>query len=438
MNLLFLDLTEEFISTNFDGKHSVSNIQSEQVFENPKDTGKELKAYLKDKEITAKDTVFTIGIKDLNYQVVALPEDIPDKDKHVLLGLEIDPFNINKRHFNFQKLPVTKRVENEEEVCDYIVISIKPKLHPVFELFAKEAGLKVSRVVPSFFIHTPNRSKKLTVSAWVGNDRTELALWGQNNPLALSVIPNAGDQMGDINRFVANYFDQFAGLDIEDVSLYGPRMRDESITFSLSYPNQIIEDPRLAIAKNLPHAKDLLDISVSTKLPRPPLEMNPRNIGVIAAGVIGFVLLLVSSFFYIDNLALGGKLSKLRVDFEKNRTLSVKSKKMNQEKRELNQEKEFYLNITKRRTPWHNIFTDLATMTPKNLWLERFSSSKASIQLAGKATTPESVSDYSINFNNSSTYFKDAQLIGVRDLEQEQRKYAEFQMLVKLKSPKDS
>jgi Tfp pilus assembly protein PilN len=432
---LFLDISEEYISINFEGRHSISNIKSEEIYLDPKSAASELKEFLANKEYQEhKDIILTVPVKDINHQIITLPEDIEDKQKEIFLKVEIDRARITPR-FNYQKLEVTSREEEEEKVCDYIVFSLKPKLYEKLEAFIKLSGLEILAIVPSFFLLKPSLSEALSATAWVGNDRTEIVIWGQDNPLSLVAIENTGDQMGDINRFITQYFDQISGVELSKIRLYGPKMRDESITFSLSFPNEIIEEPRLALAKVLNQAHNYLDISVQTKLASPPLELNPRNIALLSASLLAIIFLLVGSFFYVDNLNKDSKATVLRTEVEQSKKLLIKSKQMEREIVELGKEKDFFLKITKRRTPWRLILDELAKLTPENLWIERMSASKATIQLSGKAERPEDVSDLEINFNNSSVYFKEAQVIGVRDYFENSRKFAEFQTIVKLTSP---
>ncbi len=436
MSSLFLDISEEFVSINVDGTHHVTNIESSQLWENPENLGIDVKEFLKEKEIKEKDLVLTVPIINLNYQIVTLPE-IEEKDKLTLLGLEIDSDIITKR-FNYFELAVTKREEEGGTVCDYMVLSLKPGIYEQVLEFTKGTGLNLSKVVPSFFLVAPAQREGLTASAWVGNDRLEIVIWGKNNPLAMSTADNTGDQMGDINRYISHYFDQFGGLELSKIKLYGPRMRDASLTYSLTYPNEIIEDPRLVLCKRLPAAEECLDISQIVKLPRPPLEFNARNIGVLVAGALAIIMLFVTSFYYLENTSKNGELVVLRTEVDKNKKLLIKSRQLERKVKELEKEKDFYLSITKRRTPWAEILTELAKLTPKALWIERLNATKATLQISGKATKPEEVSDFEINLNNSSSFFKNAQVVGIRDFLQEGRKYTEYQMMVKLNSPTEN
>lgn len=434
MSDLFIDISEEFVSINFENQHHVTSIETMLLWQDPKGIATLFNDFLKEKDYKPENAYLTVPVTNINYQIITLPEAIDEKDKEILLGLEIDKNQITQR-FSYQKLSVTEREEEGGNICDYIVISLKPGLYEQLETFFKASKLKIAKIVPSFLLVTPPYESELTATAWVGSDRTEIAIWGKDCPLALTSAENNGDQMGDINRYVSHYFDQIGGLELSLIKLYGPRMRDESITYSLAHPNIIMDEPRLTIAKKLTETIRYPDISQKVKLAKPPIELNVRNITLLVASALGIIFLFTAAYFSLDTMNQNSELIVLRTEVDKNKKLLIKSKQLDRKIKELKKEKEFYLNITKRRTPWKNILVDLAKLTPKDLWLERFSAAKASLQFSGKAVKPESVSDFEINLNNSSKYFDDAQVIGIRDFVQEERKYTEYQMMVKLKSP---
>ena len=88
---LFLDISEEYLSINFEGRHSISNIKSEDIFLDPKFAASELKEFLNSKEYQDhKDIVLTVPIKDINHQIITLPEDIDEKQREIFLKVEID------------------------------------------------------------------------------------------------------------------------------------------------------------------------------------------------------------------------------------------------------------------------------------------------------------------------------------------------------------
>ena len=102
---------------------------------------------------------------------------------------------------------------------------------------------------------------------------------------------------------------------------------------------------------------------------------------------------------------------------------------------ELNSQREFFIDITKRRTPWNKILSDMSKMTPKEVWFDRFSGDKTKVLIIGKARSAEDVSALSINLNNNSEFVREALILGTRDYEENNQKYSEFQIAAKLKSP---
>ena len=98
-------------------------------------------------------------------------------------------------------------------------------------------------VVPSFYLHGAEKINELRASAWVGETRSEVVIWGKDNPLSIVNFENTGDQIGDINRFIVDYFDSVDGLNLSKLYLFGPRMRDPGIAFGISYPYEILDNP---------------------------------------------------------------------------------------------------------------------------------------------------------------------------------------------------
>lgn len=441
MSHFFIDISQEYLAVNVDDKDYISNIEVDTFWENPKLIIEDFKNFLETKSLSQRiegleGAVVTVPIKALNHQMITLPEDdeISEENRLILLGLELDRAKITNR-FNYQRLPVTQRTEGDSKLCDYMVISLKPTLYEKINAICKPFKIKLLNIVPSFFFLSSDFSTELTASALLEKERTDVVIWGHNDPLAIGSIPNAGDPAEDINRFIRQFFDQISGLKLSRIKLFGPGVDHEDTKLNnLSHEYTVSEEDKV-IPKSLPNALGYLDISQKTKLPRAPLSFTPRNIVYLSSGALVAILILVTIVFTFMSAGLSGKIDQLQVKANKNKKIYVESKQLEKKKVTLEREKEFYLDITKRRTPWSAIFTEFAKLTPWNLWIERLNSNKTGFQITGKARKPEDVSAFSINLNNNSTYFTDAKIIGVRDFEQAGRTYTEFQLNLKLHSP---
>ncbi|MDD9897965.1 MAG: PilN domain-containing protein [Candidatus Melainabacteria bacterium] len=432
---LTLDFSEEYITMHCRGIHFSSDISSEYFWNNTEEAIQQVKQEIVAKGFLSSDLTVTLPITCINYQIVTLPDNVSDKEKLVFLGLELNKKLIGKR-FGIRRLDVTARDEAEQALCDYIVIAPKSDVFTKLEQLAKALERKIASVVPSFFVLGADRINELRATAWLGHDRTEIVIWGKDNPLALAHIPSTGDQIGDVNRFIVEYFDHVDDLSLSMIFLYGPKMRDESLGFALSYPHGIFANPTKYLADNLGKAKDQLDISKVTKLPKPPIAMTPRNLSYIGSAVAVAILVFLSVLTQAGTLREESRLKVLERKSSSYRKQLATAKKLEQESAELNAEKDFYLGITKRRTPWATILADLSDLTPSEMWYERVNATKNKILILGKARATEDVSALSINLNNSSAYFKDALIIGTRDFEDDSKaKYSEFQLQAKLKSP---
>lgn len=436
-NNLIIDLSEEYVTLHCRGINYISDIGCSYFWNNIEDASKRIGEEIKSREFDCVDLIISLPIACINHQIVTLPENVSDKDKLIFLGLEINRKLIGER-FSIKRLDVTKRQEESgQELCDYLLLAPKTDVYNKLEVFAKVLGHKIVSVIPSFYLLDPEKINELRATAWLGDDRSEIVIWGKDNPLTLASIPNNGDQISDINRFIVEYFDHVDNLNLSMIYLYGPRMRDSGLGFGLTYPHVIFDEPVKFLSRNLYKAVDQSNIASITKLPRAPIPMTPRNITFISSAVLMALIIFLSGFVQADNLRLRHQLSSLEQKSRKHRSLIKKLRTLQQQKTELGAEKEFYLDITKRRTPWERIFTDIARSTPKEVWFERLNASKNRVLIIGKARGVDDVSDLAINLNDNSSYIQDALIVGTRDYEDENNNatYSEFQISAKLKSP---
>jgi|GEM_PF-1989471 len=435
MTTLSLDLSDSHISIALGEDRYISEIKSQEFWDNTEPTLKLVKDFLATKNIrNFAELTVVLPVKALNFQIVTLPEKIKEREKKVLLGLELDKGKFST-NFNYKKLDVTVREEDGVSLCDYIVLGAKRGAYERLQLLAKSLAVKRLRGVPSFMLFAPRAAERLSATAYVGEDRTEISLWGSGYPLAIAAIPNTGDQMEDINRFIAGYFDKVENLNLTVVRLYGAKMRDAGQAFSLNYPNEILSDPAHAVAGALSKAPGQMDVLIKTKLPSPPIAMTGRNMVFFASAVLLAALLSYTTMLKADIGRYKHELSRLSHRAEHMKRIYATAKKLESSKLELEQERDFYLKITKRRAPWHLIMYDLGDLTPRNLWFERFNAAKNTVMIAGKATSPEDVAALSLNLSNSSRYFEDAQVMGMRDYKESDKTYTEFQLTAQLKSP---
>lgn len=434
LNYLILDLSEEFVGICHQSKAEQLSIPVNDFFNSPELTIDALANQIKSKEIEFDELVVSIPLACINHQIVTLPDNVTDKEKLIFLGIEINK-NLIGKHFGVMRLDVTKRNEAEQPLCDYLILAPKQEAFQRIQDLTKTLNTKLFSVIPSFMLLGAEPVNDLRATAWIGEDRSEIVIWGKDNPLAMTYIENTGDQMGDVNRFIVQYFDHVDNLNLSMVYLFGPRMRDSALGFGLTYPHMIFEDPSKYLLKNLHKATEQLNIAKELKLPRPPIAMTPRNITFIASGSIAAILILLTLFLGIANVALGGELKTLETEANKNKQLLAKIKSLQKEKAELVAEKDFYVDITRRRTPWSEIMSDISKLTPKDLWFERLSGNKMKIMIFGKAQSNDDVSSLAINLNSNSQYLQDVQIMGTRDFEENNSIYSEFQLSARLKSP---
>ncbi len=431
---LILDFSEEFISLYCKGYTYISDTSVEQFFLDTENATKKFLQEVEDKDFGCNELIVTLPLVCLNHQIITLPDNVSDKEKMLFLGLEINRPLIGKR-FGVQRLDVTQRDEGEQKLCDYVVLSAKKDVYKKLESLADALKLKLTAIVPNIYLLGAEPINELRASAWVGHDRTEITIWGKNFPLALAYMPNTGDQIGDINRFIVSYFDHVDNLNLSKIYLYGPRMQDSALGFGLTYPHQILENPMRYIINNLQRAPQGLNVAKEIKLPQPPIPMTPRNILFLVSAIAIAIMIFLTGTFQAANFRARARLHNLERQSERHRKMLSQYKNLKQDEMELSSQREFFLDITKRRTPWNKILSDLSKLTPKEVWFDRFSGDRTKILVIGKARSAEDVSSLSINLNNNSEFVREALILGTRDYEENNQKYNEFQIAAKLKSP---
>lgn len=433
-NSLVIDFSEDFITLSHQDKIIATNLSVKDFFENTELSCDVIKRDLADNNIYFSDWCASLPISCLNHQIVTLPENVSDKEKMVFLRLELDKKLIGKR-FAIQKLEVTTRVEAEQELCDYMLLAVKENIFKKLTLLALSLKKPVAAMVPSFYLHGAEEINQLRASVWLGETASEIVIWGKDNPLALASFENNGDQIGDVNRFIVDYFDNVDGLSLSKVFLFGPQMRDSALAYGVSYPYEIPEDPTRYLQYNLSYAPQCLNLINEIKLPNPPISWTPVNIGMMVCALVSFAFCVLSGMNYVHNFTLKRELIALRAKSTKYRKLLNEHKTLKVKEAEYEAEHEFYLNITKRRTPWKDILTDLSRLTPPEMWFDRLSANKNKLLIVGKASNVKDVSNFSINLNNNSKFINEALVIGTRDYEEAGQVYSEFQISTQLKSP---
>lgn len=433
-NSLIIDISEDYIYLHNQARTIITPILVKDFFLHNELSLEMLKAELKNNNIHAKNLYLTLPLAFINHQLVTLPENVSDEEKLVFLGLEINRQLISNV-FGVHKLDVTRRQEGDQELCDYLVLSPKPEPYKKLKLLIKTFDMNLLSIIPSFYTLEPEKLNDLRATAWLGESRSDIVIWGKDNPLALASIPNTGDQVGDINRFIVEYFDHIDDMNLSMIYLYGPRMKDSALGFGLTYPHMIFDDPTKYVLNNFYKIENKINIAGNIKLPRPPLALTPTNLSFIFAGLALAFLILASLGIHLYSLNLSKELSQLENKLSQQKNLVSKYHALEKQIAKKEIAKDFYLSISKRRIPWHSILSDLSRMTPSELWFDRLNANSSKVLISGRARSVEDITALAINLEESAKYIQQAQLLGLREYEENDRTFNEFQISAKLKSP---
>jgi Tfp pilus assembly protein PilN len=433
---LIVDLSEEFIRLVDAGNSYTLQILSKEFFDAKNfmdslcDAAESLN--LKPKAANLK---LILPNKYLFYQTVTLPEDAADKERMTLLNIELDKEYIKDSRFDLIRLDSSERSEANEKVCDYLVCAAKTSIVELVKTYNKNGEPEIISAMPAFYALYPQLKRAKTMTVYLAKDSTEVTLWQQGDPISLSTLQASGDSASDINRYLEKYNEQFEeSVYIDKVELYGPEI-DNFSSMSFRHPFAKHEDYDEQVVANLGRIKEHNVLKVH-KLPRAPIVMNTANMITIGALSLTALLVLTTITLQLFGLGLNSKYMNLKTQADSYNSLLARHKRLGRELADLEKEHSFYLEITRKRAPWNLILTDLAKMTPQQLWFERISAAKDSMTIQGKALSVNDVSALSVNLNYNSKYFRDANIVGTRDYE-DRLKYKEFQVNTKLKSPVD-
>jgi len=430
---LIIDFSLETILVSFDSVVYKTRTLTEDFFKKPAKAHEELKQELRSLGFSSGSVIFSLPIRYIEEQVIPLPDEAPQEEKLKLMSIELDRTRFSDL-FSCERLNVTERMLAGERVCDYLLITAQKAVRNNCQNFLKKLGAKLYKFTASYNLFKPNADAEI-LSAFYQDNALEIVLWTYGFPIAISSLNASGDPAADLNRFLDIYQNNLENksLSIENIDLYGKGLEQYSFS-NLTYKITLRSDQEEFLFRNLREISSFADITKKVKLPQEPFRMDFPNISYLCA--LGFLLISISLglFASLQNMSLDQKYLVFQSDVAKYEKQLAEKKALSRELDELSKERDFYYSITRRRTPWDLILKELSRLTPKNLWIERFSASKNSIMLLGKADKVSEVSAFAVNLSRNSEYFTDVLLSGSRDYT-DGLVYKEFQITANLKAP---
>ncbi|NQY81404.1 MAG: PilN domain-containing protein [Candidatus Caenarcaniphilales bacterium] len=434
---IIIDFSAETLIVSINSAVFRSNVSTNDFFLKSAKAFKDLKKELTSYKIKGHRVIYSLPVRFLAHQAIPLPLEAPEQEKLKLISIELDRTNFTN-NFHLERLENTSRLVAGERICDFLLIAPQKKVLDTCNAFSKSAGLKLFKFSSSLYLFTPG-TRNDTVSAFIENDHREIVYWNDRKPVALSNLAATDDPVNDINRFVDIYQNQLEGkaLNIESIEVFGSTVNDYSfgnMTYRVNPHSQYLD----VLAGELPRVETFPDLAAKVKLPSEPYKFDTPNVSYLASIVCFALVILIGAFTFLQGYSLDKKYKVFKSKVSKYENLIDKKKKVKKNLIDLEKEKDFFYSITRRRVPWNDILGDLSRVSPKGLWIERMSAAKSNLIIVGKAESVEDVSQFSVNLNYNSKFFKDAQLTGSRDFIDGELVFKEYQITMKLKSPEES
>jgi len=430
---LIIDFSSEKVLISLDSFVRKTQINSDDFFRKPKQAHEDLKKELKSYGVKAARVIFSLGIRYLSKQVIPLPDEAPQDEKLKLMSIELDR-NSFEEVFACERLSVTERMVAGERICDYLLIAPQKAIKSLCLSFTKKINAKLIKFVASYNLFNPHSENEI-ISVFPQKTQTEIVFWSYGFPVAISSLNSSPDPANDINRFLDIYQNDLENkaLNIENIDIFGSSLEDYSFT-NLSHRVNLRGDYEEFLIANLPSASAFPDISKKVKLPAEPFRMDFPNLFHLTSVIFLMVTIALGGFASLQNISLDNKHAVFQNEVKVYERQMLEKKRLKQQLLELNKEKDFYYSITRRRAPWDLILKELSSLTPKGLWIERFSAARNTLVMIGKAEKVNEVSAFAVNLSHSSKYFDDVLLSGSRDYT-DGLVYKEFQITAKLQSP---
>lgn len=434
---IIIDFSAETLIVSINSAVFRSNVSTNDFFLKSARAYKELKKELTSYKIKGHRVIYSLPVRFLTHQVIPLPLEAPELEKLKLISIELDRNNFTN-NFHLERLENTSRLIAGERICDFLLIAPQRKVFDTCNAFSKSAGLKLFKFSSSLYLFTPG-TRNDTVTAFIEDGHREIVYWNDRKPVALSNLAATDDPVNDINRFIDIYQNQLEGkaLNIESIEVFGSSVIDYSfgnMTYKVNTHSQYLE----ILAGELPRVETFPDLATKVKLPSEPYKFDTPNVSYLASIVCFALVLLIGVFTFLQGYSQDQKYKVFKSKVSKYEDLINEKKQIKKNLLDLEKEKDFFYSITRRRIPWNDILSDLSELSPKGLWIERMSAAKSNLIIVGKAESVEDVSQFSVNLNYNSKFFKDAQLTGSRDFIDGELVFKEYQITMKLKSPEES
>ena len=435
-----------------------------------------LKAY----NIKTKDCIFGFSMQYFKLFPVSLPTTIPQEEVSSIV-LQEGNIDAEKQCAVWRILENTRR-QDPDGVSRYDVlgISMDKTLVDFSGFISKKCGLKLMSVSPTFFGNgvflDEQAHSNLIATLWVSQIKTEVVFWYGQDPIYehLFFTHQLNDQVFQSANFIQS---QLPGVQVSTIYAFGPFVKEVNLT-QMPYPVQPFVFPQnfydvgavlqrvnineaipvvglaLSASNHYPYAppnllqsiqvhtekastafKDFISAQTkgsSLKLPFMSFlqSVDPFVLKFVYASLAIIFVTICSNLFIQNILAPGVLASKSAVGNKLSLVQLQLTKVLSYEKKNtvLNTKFDFLSELIGKRKPWSNILKEIASMTPKGVWIDRMKMRKNYIYIFGRSLDVDSVANFSINLNHTAELVGKTKIIALKKFQEDSVDIIEFQL----------
>ena len=443
-----------------------------------------LRENIKAHRITTKDCIVGFSMQYFKFFPIPIPLSIPE-DEIDSIVIQEGNINLDKQAVVWNPLNNTRRedVDGVKRV-DVLGIATDKNLIDFSKLISQVCRLKMLSVTPSFYglgIFLDEKvERNLSATLSISQIRSEFVIWLGQEPIYehLFLTHQLKDQ---VFQSVNQVQSQLSGVQLESIYAVGSFVKDFNLT-QLPYKIQSLKLPpdfydtgkvlnrinsyeiispiglALAVSNNMNYSVPNLLSSVKLKQESvagifkdfAKAQVKSQKNDIPFFGILNKIDPIISKFIllsvavlsfsilanlFIQNVLMPGVMAKQTVlgnklnlaqfqinkllDYEKtNKILIVKS--------------DFYSRLIEKRDPWSKILKEIASMTPKGLWIDRIEIRNNTILVFGRSVDVDSVANFSINLNHTAQLLGKTKIIALRKTQEDGVDIVEFELTAQI------
>ena len=459
------------------------------TFQDVNQTVELIKQNIKAYNIKTKEVIIGFSMQYFKLFTTPIPDSIPEGE---IDSIMLQESNLETTKYEISWMPLKNTFRQELDGVnkyDVLGIALDNSLISFSKMLTQKCNLKPLSITPSFFGNgvflDPSVSRNLTATLWISQIRSEFIIWSGQEPIYehLFLTHQVKDQIFQTANIIQS---QLQGTQISTIFAHGPFLNEVNLSQvpyniqAFTFPNNFFDTGKvlqrinpaeipaalglgLVASNNFTYSSpNLLEpIKIQTenisnlfkdfaqaqtkntkgfKIPFNSLKIDPIFGKFIIASVLILILTFTGNFVIQDILTPQTQTNQTTFLNRINLTQQHLAQFLNYEKtnKVLGLKVEFLSSLIDKRRPWSKILKEIATMTPKGLWIDRLEIKNDAISIFGRALNVDSVANFSINLNYTAKTLGKTKIIDLRKSQEEGFDIIEFEISTHIKDEQES